>query len=380
MKKNNKLLSIYEVVIFLFILFYRFIVINKFISYANYINIAFWLLISISLIIIRGFPKDKHYFKKTSLKIVVIVLLIYFIVTGILGLFTGFFRTVYSHTFISIIKNVTPIVIYIIVIEVARYLLIRRGPNKLHTAILCILFIMHNINIAVTSIDFSSQESMFLILSLIIMPIISRELLFVYMTKNISLAPSLLYHILMDTYTMVIPVLPDLGNYISSVCLVFIPYVIYIQIKRGLKLKEDYAGYAKKTILKVSSAVLLIFFIILIILVSGVFKYKMVAIASDSMNPVYYRGDAVVYQKIKPDDVQEGEILAFQVNNQLVTHRVVKIIYKDNKRQFITKGDNNEEIDRFEVGDKNVVGVVKYVVKYIAFPTIWFSESTEEVN
>ena len=247
--------------------------------------------------------------------------------------------------------------------------------NKKQLWILSILFIVCNLNIAIRTLpNFNSAESVFLTLSLVMLPIISRELLFMYMTNNISYVPSLIYHVIIDTYTMIIPVLPYLGNYLSSVFITFLPYSIYVQVKNGVQLKEKYISFAKKRLIRVVSFTLLFAFSILIVLVSGIFKYKMVAIASDSMNPIYYRGDAVIYEKTKPSEVLEGEILAFEYDNILVTHRVIKIVEDEEGRRFITKGDNNEMADAYEVRDGNVVGVVRYVIKYIAFPTVWFND------
>lgn len=381
MKRNNKLLCIYELFFLMFILLYRFIVIKKYIAYSVYISLSFWAIFIISLIIIGGFPKDKHFLKKTSIRIVFIVLLLYFIIAGILGFFLGFYKTAYAHDFVSIIKNVVPVALHIVGIEIGRYLILRKDTNKWHLGVLTILFILYTLNITMPVIpNFNNAETVFLTLSLIILPVISRELLFMYMTKNVSFAPSLLYHVLMDTYSMVIPVLPDLGNYISSVVLVFLPYITYKQIKKGLNIKEKYAKYGKKVVARILSITLFIFFLTLIILISGIFNYKMVAIASDSMNPIYYRGDAVIYKKVKASEVKEGDILAFQVDRVLVTHRVKKIMSDKNGIYFITKGDNNDSVDNYDVREGNVVGVVKHVVKYIAFPTVWFSDYTEEVD
>ena len=52
----------------------------------------------------------------------------------------------------------------------------------------------------------------------------------------------------------------------------------------------------------------------------------------------------------------------------------MKINEENGKHIFLTKGDNNDRIDNFEIKDENVLGVVKNVIKFIAYPTIWISE------
>lgn len=41
---------------------------------------------------------------------------------------------------------------------------------------------------------------------------------------------------------------------------------------------------------------------------------------------------------------------------------------------YITKGDANENVDSFETEENKVLGIVKYRVKYIGYPTIWITE------
>ena len=156
-----------------------------------------------------------------------------------------------------------------------------------------------------------------------------------------------------------------------------IPYIIFREISKSLKYKEKYGLYAKKTISYVSSGILFTFLIVIVLLVSGIFKYQLVAIASGSMEPVYYRGDAVIIEKINAKEVKIGDILVFKVGSGIVTHRVVEISQEDGKMVFRTKGDNNKTEDTFDIDDSDVKGIVKYVVKYLGYPTIMFNELLE---
>ena len=93
------------------------------------------------------------------------------------------------------------------------------------------------------------------------------------------------------------------------------------------------------------------------------------------MNPIYYRGDAVIYEKKEATEVKEGDILVFKKRNATITHRVVKIIDKGNTLAFQTKGDNNDDLDLDVVNSSEVLGTVKYVVKYLGYPTLWFNDT-----
>ena len=119
---------------------------------------------------------------------------------------------------------------------------------------------------------------------------------------------------------------------------------------------------------------LIAFLLVIIFLVSGLFSYKMIAIGSDSMNPIYYRGDAVIYQKTDAQNIKKGDILVFEYNSSVITHRVVNIINNGGTLYFQTKGDNNEKADLELVNEDNVLGKVRYIVKYVGYPTVWLNE------
>jgi signal peptidase len=76
------------------------------------------------------------------------------------------------------------------------------------------------------------------------------------------------------------------------------------------------------------------------------------AVVSDSMVPVFYRGDLIVVKGLDCNEIEVGDIIVYQnnVKNIPIVHRVVEIIRENGGRRFfITKGDNNSHPDQ-EVG------------------------------
>ncbi len=73
------------------------------------------------------------------------------------------------------------------------------------------------------------------------------------------------------------------------------------------------------------------------------------AVVSNSMIPVFYRGDLIVVKGIPPESIQEGDIIVYQnpYRNIPIVHRVVEIQTDGGgTRFFITKGDNNAHTDQ----------------------------------
>ena len=162
-------------------------------------------------------------------------------------------------------------------------------------------------------------------------------------------------------------------------CLVFpaniiLPFVLYNVLNKIVIRYEKEKQKLKKINRIVFTIPIATCLILLVILISGIFKYKLIAIASNSMSPVYRRGDAIIYEKINVKELKEGDILAFQKNNIVVTHRIVEIWKQNGKYYFTTKGDNNNSIDNGKVEERNVLGRVQTSFKYIGYPTVLVSE------
>ena len=75
--------------------------------------------------------------------------------------------------------------------------------------------------------------------------------------------------------------------------------------------------------------------------------------------------------------VKVGDVIVFKRDGILIIHRIVKISNDGDKIIISTKGDNNKDIDGFEVTDKNFVGKVLFKIKFIGWPAVLISEILE---
>ena len=139
------------------------------------------------------------------------------------------------------------------------------------------------------------------------------------------------------------------------------------------KVKAD----MKKTSLTIYSIPLILAFGVLVVLVSGIFRYKMIAVATNSMNPAYGRGDAIVYEKLSPEEIEVGDILVFRKSGIIITHRVTKKWISNDTYYFNTKGDNNDTLDSWVTSGSDVLGKVEFSIKYIGYPTVLVREFFE---
>jgi len=212
---------------------------------------------------------------------------------------------------------------------------------------------------------------------MIVLPIIAQEIVSTYLIYNYGFLPAIIYKLTMNLYLYLTPISTNLGDYLYSVVNIIIPYTIYLTLEKVIKKEENKEKNKKKingisfSFLTIPTTILLF---IMVILVSGITKYQMIAIASDSMFPSYQRGDAVIFEDVEVSTIKVGDILVFSNNEQVITHRVAKIKESENKLYFYTKGDANNSLDAEPVKQENVLGIIKNGIKYIGYPTVILNE------
>ena len=218
MKTNTKRIYISEIVILLAI-FVLLLTIKK--PLYAFRNICVIVSLGLSLFILIqsfGWKKDNNYLKKYTIRLLLALLMSYIILIYGLGIILGFskgFKAIDSNFF----KSFMATIIYILELESIRYLVAKNSlgdkkPLIFFTILSVVLGVLLEINIS----NILSNEQKFIFLSTIIFPIIAEELLCDYMTYKVSLIPSIIYKLVIKLYIFIIPIVPQLGDYILFSC------------------------------------------------------------------------------------------------------------------------------------------------------------------
>lgn len=371
MKKNKLVFYLCNVLILVFIAMFK--------SY-NY-GVLFWIPFTLFLLLKYGFPRDKNYLKYNTIQIVVISIFSYFLITYGLGMITGFGKSVFALNIKAILKNISIPFVLIVCQEIVRYIYARNSVNdKKPYIMLTLIYIFLDIVMEINGYDFYSFEIVFKFICLVVLKSIFNEILYSYITYNISFVPTLIMKLVFGLYIYILPIFPNLGEYLISVFGVLYPTAVYIMVFKTIKYYDKSSIYVASVSRRYLGYPLIILLLIMVTLTSGIGKYQMIAIGSGSMSPVYERGDAVIFSKIKSfDEIKVGSIIAYNKNGVLITHRVVEIIHKKNSYQFVTKGDYNENVDSGVVDSADVKGIVIYKIPYIGRPTIWLNEKLNKI-
>ena len=373
MKTKYKTTSLVIVIALILYLLIKYLLLQHNTLLYSYFDLFFYCFSFFIFLKTYGIPRNKNYLTRISTRYIIILLLFYILIIYLLGCFVGFLNNVYRNDLFGIINNIWPLVTLILFREFIRFSIANQSKiNKQPFIILTVSYIAIDIFNSYIISDLNSFYLIFNFLCLSILPSIARHLLLSYMTYNISINISIIYSLVLEIGPIIVPIVPNLGNYLNAILYIFVPFITYLIIKKIVLYKEKASLKTRKYFVKLVSIPLVFFLIIIVSLVSGVFKYKMIAIATDSMNPIYYRGDAIIYEK--STDIKEGDILVYEYNNRVITHRVINIIEEYNRLLYQTKGDNNNTIDLNLVSEENVLGKVRFIVKYVGYPTVLLSE------
>lgn len=375
MKKSTKVIYLIELLLTIFLIVLMFKINNISNDFKNNSAIVVLSIILIFLLTYFGIKKDNGYLKGSSARTIIAILMTYILVVYGLGIILGFNRGFFTKNIFLLIKNILPVLIITVELEMIRFIVVKNCyKSKKNIIIFTIISSIFRVLLEINLGTLNNAENRFIFLSTIIFPILAEEALCSFMSYKIAMFPSLIYKIVMNLSIYLLPIMPNLGNYLYSVAHILLPFIIYNTLNKMIIKYEKEKQKVRQSNKIIFTIPLITFLIILVLLISGISKFKLIAIASNSMSPTYKRGDAVIYEKMNINDFEVGDVLAFQKNSIVITHRITKIWKQGNQYYFTTKGDNNNTEDNFNVEEKEALGKVRFIFKYIGYPTVIVSE------
>lgn len=90
--------------------------------------------------------------------------------------------------------------------------------------------------------------------------------------------------------------------------------------------------------------------------------YKPILVLTGSMEPTMHVNAICIAEKVEYEDVKVGDIIMFQVDDKLITHRVTNI----SDSGITTKGDNNNVEDAYSLTADNVKAKVVSIWNWTA--------------
>lgn len=377
MKGSQKNILIIQLIMILMSII-NFFIVNIF---NNYIYVIFLLTILIILIFIYGIDLKKTINYRKILPNLSIVILSYFIIIYLSGLFIGFNKTIYKiYNISNWANNIIPMFLLIIIEELIRYEIIKASNKDKKIIILqTAIMIMLEISITYKLYDFSKPNELYEFIGIVIIGNIAKNIYMTIQCINEGYRSNIIYRTIMELYIFIVPIVPALGPYINSILNISIPVILSIVVINSINNKKLESPTSKRHD-KIVTIIILIIGLIIVLLNSGFFKYQILTIGSNSMKPYMSKGDVILIKNLNKEEIKtikKGDILVFYYNKKIVSHRVYKVIRRGEELYYKTKGDNNSQVDNNIVEAKEIKGIVKYRIKYIGLPSVWLQELFE---
>lgn len=374
---RNKIIGL-DILLLIYVIIFQVFILNKLLKFSALISALFILIVLTTTISIIGFRKDK----KTDLKMSIFyktltLVILFFVISFVLGIFIGFNNNGYARSPIMLLNNIFAPIIIIICTEIYRYIVIN-SVNEKSKIVTFTTFVLTIFEILI-SIRFSSLFNLlnlFKVVTTTILPIICKNIVMTSLCRYGGIRSTLLYRLIMDTYIFLIPIVPDFSEYIVSILGVCFPILIYIYTISDLKQEKEVITLKSfKEDFNIHDAVILTCIICLATLLSGFFPLVLIGVGSNSMHPKIDKGDAVIYKKVNNDkDIKVGDVLVFEAGDKVIIHRLIDKKEENGVIYYITQGDQNNAPDNVNTTINEVRGIVSLKIKYIARPTIWFNE------
>ena len=343
----------------------------------KYTYILFLLVAFIATIFIIGYEKDEFIYKKDLMIISGIIPVFWLVITYGIGLLLGFLSTSYELNFLNVLKNILVVSITIILEELIRYNIIKKGSrNKSMLFIVTILFILMNTTLILRGFDLSNNAELVKFICSYCLPITVNNIFLTYLSYKAGFKPCILYLFVTSLYLYFMPIFPSLGIYMDSILkiLLAITMIIFTYILTKRQERDIESN------LKVSKFISILF-IILILLTIGInshwFKYYSLTVGSGSMKPNLDIGDVVIVEKLEPEEIKKlqiDEILVYKNHGKTIIHRINNIKNDNGELVFYTKGDANDGIDRYVTREKDIIGRTKLKIPLIGIPSIRLNE------
>lgn len=376
MKKGFNKILILEIILLIFLLFNSFVF-----KIANmYVISGIMLPFLILMIVLNGFEKDNYRYKKDVLLNIIIFLLMYYFITYFLGLFSGFVKSSYSLSFINIIKNTFPVISLILISELMRYVLFNKTKRNLPCLIIgCLLFVMVDVNTMVHIYDVKTALGITKMICLVVFPSITKNIFLTYLTMKVGYKNGIIYRLITELSTYLLPIFPDFGEYINVLLKTVLPIAIMARLNNMFnyysvrKIKDSRYNNRKLVLYSFITFALLT----IVLLTSGLFTYQALTIGSGSMSPAIEKGDVIVLKSMKNEEarkIKKGDVLVYNHDNKIIVHRVIKKSNNGETISFKTKGDYNNAKDSWTVKQEDVIGIVKFRIRWVGMPTVALNE------
>jgi signal peptidase len=340
--------------------------------------LGFLAVVLASVWLLVGFRPRRDTNGTPATQIILVYLALYFLLIYILGLVAGFLQSGYSHSPLMILYNILPVVAIVALTELSRYAIVKRiGDHKVWLVVVAAAFSGLTIITGLPLYHLDTPLELFEMIGRLVLGGIAANVMLTYVAYKSDWRPSLTYAVILAIYPMLMPILPDLGPFVYAVLDIMLPMLLFMRFNEFFITHRPIPDRHKGSGRILWSLPMVAVLAVVVILVSGIFRYWAMAIGSDSMTPEIHTGDVVVIDKDfgEVENITLGTVVAFRHDGQVITHRLIATSHDASGIKLQTKGDNNNSNDAWSIHDSDMVGIVRFKIPLIGWPTVWLDRT-----
>lgn len=369
--KRDKITEYVCSIVLCTVLFFNLFVLNIFSN--KHVFAIFMLLYFIIAKMFVKFKKVDSKYKKNIITLMTVFSIIYILVFYVIGIFVGFYRNPITFGVKEIFNRILPVSVIILLSELTRNIFIVR-ENRVTTVITTTSLVLVDILINISLYKVFNLETILTLVGYVGLSSISVNLLCNYIVKRYGCVPNIIYRIIITTYMYILPIIPDIYIFFQAFFRIIYPYIIYLVIDYAFAI-DNFKVALKNQKTNVASLIIsLVICISLVLLISCKFRYGIMVVGSSSMTGSISKGDAVVFEQYKNQELEEGQVIIFNKDNVQTIHRIQDIQILNGETIYYTKGDNNHQKDDGYRIEQDIIGVVKFKLVYVGWPTIWVNQ------
>ena len=334
------------------------------------------VILTIYMIITQKILQKRNILSMYHKQVTVLMLLLgiaYLVVFYVMGLYFGYYNATIKLSISSIINTIIPITLIVVSSEVTRSIFLT-NKSILSKILIIISMVLVDLAIYTNIYQITTLNGFVDIISFTVFAAISCNLLYNYISIRFGCKPIIAFRLITILYAYIIPIRPNVYIFFRIFLRIVYPYIIYLILEKSYSKNNFVVAVNDKKRNIIITAILSILMILIIMLISCKFKYGMLVIATESMTGTINKGDAVIYETYDEQSILEGQIIIFEKEGILVVHRVIDIEQVNGEIRYYTKGDANQQEDKGYITDDKIVGISKFKIMYIGYPTIWLRD------
>lgn len=379
MQKSNKNI-IYLILIAIYVILSQLIFSKYGQKFTNIINPVFWIIFSIIMYVTITPQIINKRNEKKVVQYTIVATLVYIIIYFLCGLFVTFGRNPYSNTILGLLTNFWVTGIVILGREYTRYKIISstRKKDKIIVNVLIVtIFTIIEFDIVSFIGSITNVSLVFKQVVSVLIPVIVKNILFTTIVQKYSCKSAIIYEIVIKVFFWIAPILPNspwilVAILDTTILLILLVYVqANIENTQSIILKGREENTSPEDIIKLG-----VVLVPAVCFAVGLFPIHPKAIATASMYPEIEVGDVVIVKKCEINDINEGDVIEYQIEDQNIVHRVTKKELEHNVFKITTKGDNNNSEDAKPVYEEQIIGKVIFKIKYLGLPSVWLNKLT----